>query len=102
MTYIKEKIIVPIFIEGVKYKFLFDTGAPNIVSTEISKPIQSKKEGEISIKDVTNKKDSLDVAQVTSLIETFAKLAGLIIESIFGFFLLVCRIICFVVFQETA
>ncbi len=40
--YIGDKIIVPVEIEGKTYRFLFDTGAPCMISKEIYELIQSK------------------------------------------------------------
>lgn len=33
--FIKNKIIIPVEIDGKTYKFLLDTGAPNMISKEI-------------------------------------------------------------------
>ena len=39
---IRGKIIIPVEIEGQTYQFLFDTGAPNLISRDLSDRISSR------------------------------------------------------------
>ncbi|WP_299781238.1 aspartyl protease family protein [uncultured Formosa sp.] len=62
-----EKIIVPVEIEGVTYKFILDTGAPNIISKEINDLISPKLLKSIPITDASGIKETLDVVSVNKL-----------------------------------
>lgn len=62
------KLIIKVLIKGKQYKFLFDTGAPNIISNSLSNelslvPIDSK-----PVWDVNGKVDSLDIVSLSDLI----------------------------------
>ncbi|PNW28688.1 retropepsin-like aspartic protease [Formosa algae] len=71
-----EKIIVPVEIEGVTYKFILDTGAPNIISKEIHDLISPKLLNTIPITDASGIKENLDVVSVKSL-----KFANVVFEN---------------------
>ncbi|QDO95092.1 hypothetical protein FNB79_14300 [Formosa sediminum] len=62
-----EKIIVPVEIEGVTYKFILDTGAPNIITKDISNVIAPKFLNTIPITDASGIKENLDVVSVNQL-----------------------------------
>ncbi len=47
--------IIDVEIQGKKYKFLFDTGAPNVISKEVAEEIQHKVRKRIKVKDSTGK-----------------------------------------------
>ncbi|WP_425075489.1 aspartyl protease family protein [Psychroserpens sp. S379A] len=47
----KNKIIIPVEIKGKTYRFLLDTGAPNIISKEVYESIQPKNNRTLSTSD---------------------------------------------------
>ncbi len=65
--FIKDKIIVPVEIQGLTYKFILDTGAPNIISQEINELINPKLLKTIPITDASGKKENLNVVSVEKL-----------------------------------
>lgn len=65
--WINQKIIIPVEIEGHTYRFLLDTGVPNIISTNLSKTITTKLKQRIQIADANNKKDSMDLVTIPLL-----------------------------------
>jgi hypothetical protein len=62
--WINEKIIIPVEIEGQIYRFLLDTGAPNLITTNLNKKITTNFKQTIPITDANNKKDSLDLVTI--------------------------------------
>jgi hypothetical protein len=66
--FIKNKIIIPVTIEGKEYKFILDTGAPNIISNEINNLISPELIKTIPVSDANGKKENLNVVSVKSLI----------------------------------
>nr|WP_321225942.1 retropepsin-like aspartic protease [uncultured Psychroserpens sp.] len=65
--FLKNKIVIPVTIEGHTYRFLLDTGAPNIVSSEVYQAIKSKTVTSISTSDANSKSQNLDVVTIKSL-----------------------------------
>jgi hypothetical protein len=65
--FIRDKIIVPVEIQGVTYKFLLDTGAPNIISKEINDLINPLLIKIIPITDASGIKEDLKVVSVEKL-----------------------------------
>lgn len=65
--YVKDKIIIPVNIQGKTYKFLLDTGAPNIISKELYNTINTSLLGKIPVSDAHNKKSSSEVVSIPSL-----------------------------------
>lgn len=65
--FINDKIIVPVYINGNKYRFLLDTGSPNIISKEIYNIIKPKLVKTIVVTDSSNKKENLDLVSVEKL-----------------------------------
>ena len=65
--FVKQKIIIPVVIQGKTYKFLLDTGAPNIISKEIYELTNSKTINKIPIRDVSGKKEYLEVVLLKNL-----------------------------------
>ncbi len=65
--FIKDKIFVPVEIQGITYNFILDTGAPNIISKEINDIINPKLLKEIPITDASGKKENLNVVSVEKL-----------------------------------
>ena len=63
----KNKIIIPVEIEGKTYRFLLDTGAPNIISSEVLQAIKPEVVATIPTNDANRKKQNLDVVSLKSL-----------------------------------
>ncbi len=66
--YVKNKIIIPVTIEGNTYRFILDTGAPNIISENLSHIIQNDSLSTIPITDINQKKKQLKVVSIPKLI----------------------------------
>ena len=62
-----DKLIVPVSIEGQTYRFLLDTGAPNIISKELDSILNPKEIGSLPTSDATGKRSRLKVVAVKSL-----------------------------------
>jgi len=65
--WVKSKIIVPIKIKGKTYRFILDTGAPNIISTKLYEDIKAETIDNILVRDAFGKEDSLRIALVGKL-----------------------------------
>jgi hypothetical protein len=61
------KIIIPVIINNETYRFLFDTGAPNLISKALWKKIDSKSVKRLSVTDANQKKQQMDLAIIPSL-----------------------------------
>ena len=66
--FVNSKIIVPVNIGGKTYRFLFDTGAPTIISEELFKTLETTFLNTISVSDANQNKDVLKVVSVPKLI----------------------------------
>ncbi|MBE8714888.1 retropepsin-like aspartic protease [Sphingobacterium hungaricum] len=75
--FVNNKIIIPIEINGKVYRFLVDTGAPNMISRELYDLLQPQFLKEISISDSNNKKQNIDLVLVKEL-----KIGTLLFENI--------------------
>ncbi|WP_298238206.1 retropepsin-like aspartic protease [uncultured Algibacter sp.] len=53
------KIIIPVVIKGESYQFLFDTGAPNLISENLWKKLNFEKGKDISVSDANQKKEQM-------------------------------------------
>lgn len=63
----KNKIIIPVEIKGKTYRFLLDTGAPNIISKEVYESIQPKNNRTLSTSDanaITQKLEFITLEKV--------------------------------------
>ena len=49
-----DKIIIPVTINGKNYRFLLDTGAPNLISNEVMKELNSVSTKNINVNDANN------------------------------------------------
>lgn len=65
--FISEKIIVPVIIENKTYRFLLDTGAPNLISEKLQNAIKTTSIKSINIKDSSNKQNSLEVVSIPQI-----------------------------------
>ena len=65
--FVSDKIIVPVDIEGITYKFILDTGAPNIISKQINDLISTEVLKIIPIKDASGIQLNLEAVSVKAL-----------------------------------
>lgn len=63
----KNKIIIPVEIKGKTYRFLLDTGAPNIISKEIHEILRPKKTSVLSANDANKLSQKLEIVTIKSL-----------------------------------
>ncbi|MBR9847528.1 MAG: clan AA aspartic protease, partial [Algicola sp.] len=63
----KNKIIIPVDIEGTTYRFLLDTGAPNIISKEVYEAIQPKHIVSVSTNDANEISQKLNIVSIESI-----------------------------------
>ncbi|WP_431134341.1 retropepsin-like aspartic protease [Psychroserpens mesophilus] len=63
----KNKIIIPVEIEGKTYRFLLDTGAPNIISKEVFEAITPNIVRNIETSDANDMRENLDFVLIESL-----------------------------------
>ena len=64
---LKGKLIIPVTIDGVTYRFLFDTGAPNLVNHDILSKITYKVINSIEVKDANETGRPLNVVSIAVL-----------------------------------
>jgi predicted aspartyl protease len=57
--YIESKIILPVKVDGITYRFILDTGAPNIISSRIAEKIKIKELDSISVNDANGTSKSM-------------------------------------------
>lgn len=80
---VRGKMIIPVSIDGENYRFLFDTGAPNILSKALWDKIGSKKVKNLSVSDANQKKQKMKLAVIPELKignVTFKNTSALIFE----------------------
>ena len=65
--FINNKIIIPVTIDGTVYRFLFDTGAPNVISKELSESIKPKILKSTQTRDAAGNKDDLNIVIVPEI-----------------------------------
>lgn len=65
--FIKDKIIVSVELEDKSYKFILDTGAPNIISKELDSLFKPRFIRKIPVSDANNVKDTLKVVSLNKL-----------------------------------
>ncbi|MFV0345164.1 MAG: retropepsin-like aspartic protease [Bacteroidales bacterium] len=65
--FVKNKIIVPVEIEGKTYRFFLDTGAPNTITREIADRINAKHLKTTMLFDANGNTDSTDIVSVDNL-----------------------------------
>jgi predicted aspartyl protease len=71
-----DKIVLPVTINNKVYKFLLDTGAPNVISERLIKEINAESIKKIPVTDANNEIDTMQVVSVKSM-----KLNNLIVEN---------------------
>ena len=62
---LKGKIIIPVEIQGNTYRFLFDTGAPNLITHALSQQIDSKEINSIFVRDANGNKQKMEVVTIS-------------------------------------
>ncbi len=62
-----QKIIVPVTVNNKEYKFLLDTGAPNVISNTIFSELQLQSKKNISVSDANNKEQEMSMVAVNSI-----------------------------------
>ncbi len=65
--FVNGKIIIPVSIEGNAYRFLFDTGAPNVISSELLQRLQTKTLDSIFVTDANSKRKKMAVVTIPNL-----------------------------------
>ncbi|QWX83604.1 clan AA aspartic protease [Cellulophaga sp. HaHaR_3_176] len=65
--FVKEKILIPVKIEGKTYRFILDTGSPNVISKEIYDLIKPKLIKSIPISDANGNEKNMDVVLLNKL-----------------------------------
>ena len=65
--YIKDKIILPVTINGKVRRFIFDTGAPTIISESLQRELQYDTLGEEQVSDVHRNKGSATFVKTGSM-----------------------------------
>ena len=66
--FINNKIIIPVTINGTEYRFLFDTGAPNVISKEVLQNANHKILKIKTISDATGNSDELNVVSIPEIV----------------------------------
>jgi hypothetical protein len=61
------KIIIPVEIEGNTYRFLFDTGAPNMITPSLNEQLTSKKLNDINVRDANGNRQKMSVVSLSSI-----------------------------------
>lgn len=64
---VKEKIVIPVTINGKIYRFLLDTGAPNIISKKLFDELNLVESNSTKIKDANNLVQSMHATEIPSL-----------------------------------
>lgn len=64
---LKSKLIIPVIIQDKTYQFLFDTGAPNLISHTLKKEIQTRELNTIRVKDANDSGRPLNVVTIPAL-----------------------------------
>lgn len=62
--YVRGKIIVPVTLEGEVYRFILDTGAPNILSTHLAKKLGVILSDSIKVSDANETKQQMALVKV--------------------------------------
>jgi hypothetical protein len=65
--YVNGKIIIPVSIKNKTYRFLFDTGAPNLISSQLKNSLGYNSGKSISVKDANNASNKMEVVNVPLL-----------------------------------
>ncbi len=61
------KIVVPVNINGQSYRFLLDTGAPNIISKRVANTINPTTKKDINVVDANNKTQNMEIVPLPEM-----------------------------------
>ena len=81
--FINGKIIIPVEINKITYRFVLDTGAPNVLSKKLSSLINPNLKKLISVSDSNNKKSDMGLISIPELIIgniTFENSSALVLQ----------------------
>ncbi len=65
--FVNGKIIIPVTIENKTYRFLLDTGAPNLITSTLHEQIKSRNLKVNTVRDANNRKSKMKVASIPLL-----------------------------------
>lgn len=65
--YVNGKIIIPVIINEITYRFLLDTGAPNLITKKLTSILNPKSLQEIKVNDANHNKSSMNVVELPNL-----------------------------------
>lgn len=65
--YVNGKIIIPVLINEIKYRFLLDTGASNLITKKLASILNPKSLQEIKVEDANDNKSSMNVVELPNL-----------------------------------
>lgn len=65
--FVNYKIIIPVLINGKSYRFLFDTGAPNMISEKVLKDVDFKPLKGINVNDVNKDQVRMNMVSIKEL-----------------------------------
>lgn len=65
--YVNGKIIIPVIINEIKYRFLLDTGASNLITKKLASILNPKSLQEIKVYDANDNKSSMNVVELPNL-----------------------------------
>lgn len=60
--FVSEKILIPVTIDGEIYRFILDTGAPNVISNRLFKKLGGKAVRKLNVSDANNRSSQMNVA----------------------------------------
>lgn len=64
---VNDKIILPVIINNKTFKFLLDTGAPNVISKTVLTEINVKNSKKINVSDANNQSDEMEMVAIESM-----------------------------------
>ncbi len=65
--YLRNKIIIPIVIDNKTYRFILDTGAPNVLSKNLSNLINPNFAKTVSLRDANNKSGKMGITTIPEM-----------------------------------
>jgi predicted aspartyl protease len=65
--YVNGKIILPILINEKTYRFLLDTGAPNLITKKLAETLKPKNLQEIKVSDANDNKSSMNFVELPNI-----------------------------------
>jgi len=65
--YVNGKIIMPILINEKTYRFLLDTGAPNLITKKLAETLKQKSLQEIKVSDANDNKSSMNFVELPNI-----------------------------------